>query len=147
MLAYQDDAVIRRLPRKLKPYTQWTIVDPVELRRHLKKVRASGYALNQREYSPQVSGVAAPIFDPEGRVIAALSIAAPADRLPAARLKQVTARLCEAAASVSARMQPSSTSVVALSARIAQLRGTKARSSNNVNGGPMTRTKRRTSKE
>jgi DNA-binding IclR family transcriptional regulator len=146
MLAYQDDAVIRRLPRKLKPYTQWTIVDPVELRRHLKKVRASGYALNQREYSPQVSGVAAPIFDPEGRVIAALSIAAPADRLPAARLKQVTARLCEAAASVSARMQPSSTSVVALSARIAQLRGTKARSSNNVNGGPMTRTKRRTSK-
>jgi IclR family transcriptional regulator, KDG regulon repressor len=146
MLAYQDEAVIRRLARKLKPYTQWTIVDPAELLRHLKRVRATGYALNQREYSPQVSGVAAPIFDPEGHVIAALSIAAPADRLPAARLKQVTARLCEAAASVSARMRPGSTSVIALSARIAQLRGKKARTPNNVSAVPMPRTKRPTSK-
>jgi IclR family transcriptional regulator, KDG regulon repressor len=146
MLAYQDDAVVRRIARKLKPYTEWTIVDPVELVRHLKKVRASGYALNQREYSPQVSGVAAPIFNAEGRVAAALSIAAPADRLPATRLKQVTARLCDAAASVSARMQPGPTSVVHLSARIAQLRGRKARSSNNVSAVSMARTKRRTSR-
>ena len=146
MLAYQDDAVVRRIARKLKPYTQSTIVDPAELLRHLKKVRASGYALNQREFSPQVSGVAAPIFDAEGHVVAALSIAAPADRLPAARLKQVTAQLCDAAASVSARLQPGTTSVVQLSARIAQLRGRKARPSDNVNGVPMARTRRRTSK-
>ena len=146
MLAYQDDAVVRRIARKLKPYTQSTIVDPAELLRHLKKVRASGYALNQREFSPQVSGVAAPIFDAEGHVVAALSIAAPADRLPAARLKQVTAQLCDAAASVSARLQPGTTSVVQLSARIAQLRGRKARPSNKVNGVAMARTRRRTSK-
>jgi IclR family transcriptional regulator, KDG regulon repressor len=147
MLAYQDDAVVRRIARKLKAYTPSTIVDPVELMRHLKKVRASGYALNQREYSPQVAGVAAPIFNAEGRVVAALSIAAPADRLPAVRLKQVTARLCDAAASVSARIQPGSTSVVQLSARIAQLGGRKPRSSTNVAAVPKGRPKRRTSKE
>ena len=49
MLAYQDDAVVRRIARKVEPYTPSTIVDPVELMRHRKKVRASGYALNQRE--------------------------------------------------------------------------------------------------
>jgi DNA-binding IclR family transcriptional regulator len=147
MLAYQDDAAVRRIARKLKAYTPSTIVDPVELMRHLKKVRASGYALNQREYSPQVAGVAAPILDGEGRAIAALSIAAPADRLPAARLKQVTVMICDAAASVSARMRPASTSVVQLSARIAQLRGRKTKSSTNGTTVPMARTKRRTSKE
>jgi IclR family transcriptional regulator, KDG regulon repressor len=147
MLAYQDDAVLRRLARKLKPYTPSTIVDAAELLRHLKKVRASGYALNQREYSPQVAGVAAPILDGDGRAIAALSIAAPADRLPAARLKQVTVMLCDAAASVSARMRPASTSVVQLSARIAQLRGRKTKSSTNGTTVPMARAKRRTSKE
>jgi DNA-binding IclR family transcriptional regulator len=147
MLAYQDDAVVRRIARKLKPYTPSTIVDPVELMRHLKKVRASGYALNQREYSPQVAGVAAPILNGEGRAVAALSIAAPADRLPAARLKQVTVMICEAAATVSARMRPGSTSVVQFSARIAQLRGRKTKSSTNGTTVPMARAKRRTSKE
>ena len=147
MLAYQDDAVLRRIARKLKAFTPSTIVDAAELLRHLKKVRASGYALNQREYSPQVAGVAAPILDGEGRAIAALSIAAPADRLPAARLKQVTVMICAAAASVSARMRPGSTSVVQLSARIAQLRGRKTKPSTNGTTVPMARTKRRTSKE
>ena len=147
MLAYQDDAVLRRMVRKLKPYTPSTIVDAAELMRHLKKVRASGYALNQREYSPQVAGVAAPILDGEGHTVAALSIAAPADRLPAARLKQVTVMICDAAASVSARMRPGSTSVVQLSARIAQLRGRKTKSSTNGATVPMVRAKRRTSKE
>ena len=147
MLAYQDDAVLRRLARKLKAFTPSTIVDAAELLRHLKKVRASGYALNQREYSPQVAGVAAPILDGEGRAIAALSIAAPADRLPAARLKQVTVMICDAAASVSARMRPASASVVQLSARIAQLRGRKTKSSTNGTTVPMARAKRRTSKE
>ena len=147
MLAYQDDAVLRRIARKLKAFTPSTIVDAAELLRHLKKVRASGYALNQREYSPQVAGVAAPILDGEGRAVAALSIAAPADRLPAARLKQVTVMICAAAASVSARMRPGSTSVVQLSARIAQLRGRKTKPSTNGTTVPMARTKCRTSKE
>jgi DNA-binding IclR family transcriptional regulator len=115
LLAYQNDAVIKRAARKLPSHTPWTITDPARFIRHLQKARADGYAVNQRELSPQVAGVAAPIFDQDDRVIAALSIAAPADRLPLHRLKKVAAMLCRAAASVSARMQPGGSAVSPLS--------------------------------
>lgn len=106
LLAYQDEQYVRRMARKLKGYTQKTVTDTDVLMRDLKKVRADGYALNNREYSPQVSGVAAPIFDGEGNVIAALSVVAPADRMPPNVLKKVIAVLCDGAARVSARMRP-----------------------------------------
>ncbi len=106
LLAYQDEPVIKRAARRLPAHTSRTIVDPEKFVRHLEKVRADGYAINQREFSPQVSGIAAPIFDQDNCVIAALSIAAPADRLPPSRLRDLAAILCRAAASVTARMQP-----------------------------------------
>ena len=128
MLAYQDDALIKRAARKLKAFTPWTIIDPDKFIRNLKKIKADGYALNQRELSPQVGGVAAPIFDANNHVIAALSIAAPADRLPPGRLKEVTALLCAATAEVTARMQPAFPTVVQLSQRISKLHQKKGRS-------------------
>jgi DNA-binding IclR family transcriptional regulator len=107
LLAYQDETVIRRAARRLAARTSRTIVHPAKFIRHLERARADGYAVNQRELSSQVSGVAAPIFDQDNQIIAALSIAAPADRLPLNRLKTVAGLLCRAAASVTARMQPS----------------------------------------
>lgn len=127
MLAFQDEAFVSHALRRLKRYTKSTIVDPVELLDQLRKVRLSGYAVNQREFSPQVSAVAAPIFDGEGKVIAALSIAAPADRMPPARLKSVASMLCECTAGVTARMRAPISSVVQLSERIAAIRGTKSK--------------------
>jgi IclR family KDG regulon transcriptional repressor len=106
LLAYQDEAFVRRMVRKMKGFTPKTITEPDVLMRELRKVRADGYALNNREFSPQVSGVAAPVFDGERNVIAALSVVAPAERMPPAVLKKVIAVLCDGAASVSARMQP-----------------------------------------
>ena len=122
LLAYQDDEFIKRAVRRLKSYTKKTITSPSEFNDHLKKVRANGYAINQREYSPQVSGIAAPIFNGAGDVIAALSIAAPADRLPSTRIKDVAAKLRKCADDVTAQMRPSSASVVQLSERIAHIR-------------------------
>jgi DNA-binding IclR family transcriptional regulator len=122
LLAYQDERFIKRVSRKLKAYTQWTITDPDAFMRELKKARTDGFALNSREYSPQVSGVAAPIFDGDHTVIAALSIAAPADRMRPPVLRKVTAVLCDAAASVSARMQPAFPNVVHLPGGMSELR-------------------------
>lgn len=127
LLAYQDERVIRRASRKLKPYTQWTITNPNTFIRELKRVRADGYAINIRERSQQVSGVAAPIFDGSGNVIAAFSIAAPADRLSGSAIKNVIAALCDAAASVSARMKPSLSNVVRLPEGLIQRRQVKKR--------------------
>jgi IclR family transcriptional regulator, KDG regulon repressor len=122
LLAYQDERFIKQVSRKLKAHTQWTITAPDAFIRELKEVRADGYALNSREYSPQVSGVAAPIFDGDKNVVAALSIAAPADRLRANVLKKVISVLCDAASSVSARMQPAFPNVVQLPGGMSQLR-------------------------
>jgi DNA-binding IclR family transcriptional regulator len=47
---------------------------PAALMRELERVRSEGYAVNNREYSPQVVGVAAPIFDREGNVVAASAL-------------------------------------------------------------------------
>jgi DNA-binding IclR family transcriptional regulator len=146
LLAYQNDATIKRAAKKLKAYTPWTITDPDKFMRNLKKVKADGYALNQRERSPQVGGVAAPIFDANNHVIAALSIAAPADRLPPARLKEVTSILCDAAAEITARMQPVFPSVVQLSQRISKLHQRKTKSAAQADTPRGTKPARRVSK-
>ena len=57
LLAYQDDAFIAQAVRKLRAFTKNTIVDRRAFIEHLKKVRANGYAVNQREFSSQVNGV------------------------------------------------------------------------------------------
>ena len=144
LLAYQDDATIRRAARGLKAHTRSTIISAAEFVRHLKKVKQNGYALNLREYSSQVSGVAAPIFNGENNVVAALSIAAPAERMPSAHLKKVTRMLCDAAAGVSAMMQPPVSSVVQLSERIASLRGKKIKILNRTGAAPAKNARKRT---
>lgn len=103
LLAFQDEALVKRASRRMKAYTKRTIVKPADLMRELERVRSEGYAVNNREYSPQVVGVAAPIFDRDGNVVAALSIAAPAERMGPAVLKRTITVLRDAAAGVSAR--------------------------------------------
>lgn len=54
--------------------TQNTIVDPDELRDHLKSVRASGYAIDDREIAPDLCCLAVPIVQPDRCVTLALSV-------------------------------------------------------------------------
>jgi DNA-binding IclR family transcriptional regulator len=83
ILAYRSpeevDAVIEQ--RGLPRLTPATIVDKQELLRQLEIVRAKGYAINHGEATEGVSCVAAPIFNNEGKVIAALSVSGPSFRM------------------------------------------------------------------
>lgn len=58
-----------------------TITDPAALRRDLELTRARGYAIAVDELEPGLWAVAAPVHDPSGRVVAALSISGPTVRL------------------------------------------------------------------
>ena len=78
-------------------YTRRTLSSPRRLRAELARVRRQGWARNRGEYVPDVAAVAAPIFSRDGRPIAAMSISAPADRLPEAKVPRA-ARLVGAAA-------------------------------------------------
>ncbi|MDN5345276.1 MAG: IclR family transcriptional regulator, acetate operon repressor [Clostridia bacterium] len=66
----------------LFPYTAMTIIDPLSLREELQKIRAQGFAFDFGEREEEVRCVAAPVFNCENRVIAAVSVSGPADRMP-----------------------------------------------------------------
>jgi DNA-binding IclR family transcriptional regulator len=57
--------------------TENTIVDPEQLRAHLRQVRAQGFALDEAEISDDLRCVATPVFDVAGNVGAAISLSGP----------------------------------------------------------------------
>jgi len=107
LLAYEEDA--DRGLDALAPFerfTETTITDPDELRRELAQIRDRGFALSNGERDVGVRGVGAPVFGPDGRITAGISVGCLAfetteDDLPAvidavmAAARRVTDRLAE----------------------------------------------------
>jgi DNA-binding IclR family transcriptional regulator len=60
---------------RLVRHTPQTVVDRGELRRILAEVRERGYAISDQEVEIGGSGLAAPVHDASGKIIAALNIA------------------------------------------------------------------------
>lgn len=80
----------------LRMYTPGTITMPSLLVDHLAESRARGFAVDDEEHEPGVRCVAVPIHDPLGRVVASLSLAAPAARLPHNSWASLARRMAEA---------------------------------------------------
>ena len=70
------------LPGPLPSLTPNSIRSPSELLQQLCVVQKTGFAVDDEENTVGLRCVAAPIFDERRRPIAAISIAAPAERLP-----------------------------------------------------------------
>ncbi len=82
LLAFSDECEIdKRKPFELKKYTEHTITDWETFVRVLYKVREQGYALDQEEREYGLTCIGAPIFDRQGHVTAAVSIAGPSRRM------------------------------------------------------------------
>lgn len=73
--ALQDELLSRRLPR----YTAATVTDPNRLRRLLAQVRQQRFAIASGYITRESMGVAVPVRDARGAVIAALSAVLPID--------------------------------------------------------------------
>lgn len=106
MLAYltaaRQEAIISGQP--LEALTPKTITDPAALRRELKKVREQGCAVSYGEWISDAAGVAAPIFDQEGAVVAAISISGPAQRFTKEKAQQYCVEVKRVVAQISASM-------------------------------------------
>jgi DNA-binding IclR family transcriptional regulator len=76
------DALLDR--HGLPVFTDRTITDRDQLYAELHRVRRDGVAYDRGEVARGLACVAAPILDAEGRVCAAISVAAPSDRFTAA---------------------------------------------------------------
>ena len=59
---------------RFQSYTRFTVTDADQLRRLLAKVRRDGFATNDQEFITGSTGVAAPVRDASGQVIAALNL-------------------------------------------------------------------------
>ncbi len=81
MLAFLTPATVAHAAVHMKKHTTRTIPNVTKLREQLTEIRKDGYAVNWGEWVESVRGIAAPIFDASGTVIAALNLSIPAERL------------------------------------------------------------------
>lgn len=98
----QVDGIISRIG--LPPRTWRTITNPGVLRERLAEISANGYDVDQGEYDEGLTCGAAPIRDPNGRLVAALGLSGPSWRIGQDRLSHVLAALCNTACSISAEL-------------------------------------------
>ncbi|MDO6412833.1 IclR family transcriptional regulator [Sphingomonas sp. BIUV-7] len=91
---------------ELVAFTPQTITREDRLRAELQEIRLLGFALDDRETLEDVRCIAAPVRNPAGRVVAAISFCDEADRLSEARRQEMTDNLLEAAAEVGRRIYP-----------------------------------------
>jgi DNA-binding IclR family transcriptional regulator len=96
------DLVDHVLAAGLTAVTAKTITDPEVFHGELRRVRARGYAIDDRENEPEVRCVAAPVFDHNADPVAAISVSSLASLLPAARVRELGPQVAAVAARISA---------------------------------------------
>ncbi len=81
----------------LRRYTPKTITSLSRLRQELKRIRETGFALDDEENTPGVRCIAAPVFDRFGRETAALSLTGAAQQITNGYLPRIAEKVKEAA--------------------------------------------------
>jgi IclR family transcriptional regulator, KDG regulon repressor len=89
---------------ELRPLTPKTITSPAVLKAQLRRVAEQGYALDDEEVHEGVRGVAAPVRDYSGRVVAAITITGPASRITRSKLPEFAEHVIKAADNISSRL-------------------------------------------
>lgn len=79
-LAFAREHVIESACHALKRHTAHTITNRQDFLKDMMKVRQRGYATNGAEWREDVWGIAAPVMDAHGFVIAGVGISGPASR-------------------------------------------------------------------
>jgi DNA-binding IclR family transcriptional regulator len=104
-LAHEDPARVRAYAARtgLTGHTRNSITDVTRLERELAAVRSSGVARDDEELELGVRCMAAGIFDDQGKILAGLSISAPADRLEETWLERVRSTAAQISAALGYR--------------------------------------------
>ncbi len=81
-----------------------TITSAEELQAHLKQVKAQGYAVDDHEYDDEMKCISAPVFDMNGKVIAALGFSGVAFRVEKLDQDETVRQVVNAANDVSMKL-------------------------------------------
>jgi len=103
LLAHVSDKEALRIVKALgmPAFTSRTITDPAGLVVELERVRAQGWAMDNRENEEDGRCIAGPVFGPGRKVVAALSISGPQPRMTLARAKALLPDLLQTVQSIS----------------------------------------------
>ncbi|WP_202396866.1 IclR family transcriptional regulator domain-containing protein [Teichococcus coralli] len=100
----ERDKLLKRLP--MTPLTHHTITDRRRLASALRIVQARGFATDDEEIVEGVRCVGAPVLDPEGTVVGAVSVAGPAWRMTRERLDLLGPEVAAAGRRIGAQLRP-----------------------------------------
>ncbi|MCJ7782675.1 MAG: hypothetical protein MUP41_01995, partial [Desulfobacterales bacterium] len=89
----------------LKRYTPHTLTEAEPLKAHLRQIRKRGVAFSDQEVDRDVRAVAAPILDPNGELIAGVSIAGPLYRISRRRVGELSKLVMEYAQKISSQFR------------------------------------------
>lgn len=105
LLAHQAPEVIQQvIDNGLRRHTPNTITEAPRLLEELASIRQKGYAIDDEEIESGLRCVAAPIRDHSGRVVAAISVAAPVQRMTKKNLQTTVPSVVAAADAISRRL-------------------------------------------
>lgn len=93
-----------RLALPLLAYTSKTLTDGEILEDNLSQIRRQGYAIVHEEFEDGFSGIAAPIFNHEGQVVAAVTVSGPTYRMGPGTVEDFIDPLQETSHTISAEM-------------------------------------------
>jgi DNA-binding IclR family transcriptional regulator len=102
LLAYLPMTLLdEHLPTPLEKYTEYTITEMTRLQEELAQIRAQGYGTVHEELELGFIACAAPIFNHNGRVVAAISVGGPSARFQPERLQVIIDMTMQASGRIS----------------------------------------------
>ncbi|THG31515.1 IclR family transcriptional regulator [Naasia lichenicola] len=106
LLAWDDPRAVEALltAEPLPSFTQATVTDPAKIAELLTKVRRDGYSVTRGELDADAIGIAAPIRDDRGRVVAGISLVATNRRAPEELEGTLVAQVVAAAERISTNL-------------------------------------------
>lgn len=106
LLAYAEPQFVDKVltKTKLPRFTENTKVDVAEIREEMEKIKERGYGINNQEREEGIAAIAAPIFDFENKVPAALVVVGSAYRFKEEQIGFLRERLLAAAREMSRMM-------------------------------------------
>src|SRR4030095_1450892 len=81
-----------------------TVTDIEELRRHLTEIRKTGYAVTSNELQEGIASIAAPIYNYNGEVIAAISLTGSSKKLCSDQMDIYISNIVKAANEISKKI-------------------------------------------
>lgn len=103
LLAYSNEQIVREClaAEPFAKYTDSTITSAVAFRKELTRVKQKGYSIDDEEEESGVRCLAAPVFNPLGELISAVSVTGTTAQIPSYSFAKLAETVKEASAKIS----------------------------------------------